>query len=84
MKPANGPGFLYRDKRSVSAVLRAGKSRYRDGGPFLCIEPCRGLTDNHEQRAFEAFEDKGGIQTISSGGELRASFSITPQLASCD
>jgi hypothetical protein len=77
-------GFLYRDKRSVQRRLRAGKSRYRDGGPFLCIEPCWGLTDNHEPRAFEAFEDKKGIQTISSGGELRASFTMTPQLASCD
>ena len=35
---------------------------WSDGGPFLCIEPCWGLTDHHEQRAFE---DKQGIQTIS-------------------
>jgi galactose mutarotase-like enzyme len=54
---------------------------WSDGGPFLCIEPCWGLTDHHEQRAFE---HKEGIQTISPGGELRASFSMTPQLASCD
>ena len=54
---------------------------WSDGGPFLCIEPCWGLTDNHEQRAFE---DKEGIQTISPGGELRTSFDMTPQLASCD
>jgi hypothetical protein len=52
-----------------------------DGGPFLCIEPCWGLTDHHEQHVFE---EKEGIQTIPSGGELRASFSMTPQLASCD
>ena len=51
------------------------------GGPFLCVEPCWGLTDHHEQRAFE---DKQGIQTISPGGQLRASFSMTPQLASAD
>jgi galactose mutarotase-like enzyme len=54
---------------------------WSDGGPFLCVEPCWGLTDHHEQRAFE---NKQGIQTISPGGKLRASFSMAPQLASCD
>ena len=54
---------------------------WSDGGPFLCVEPCWGLTDHHEQRAFE---DKKGIQTIPPRGELRASFNIAPQLASCD
>jgi galactose mutarotase-like enzyme len=54
---------------------------WADGGPFFCIEPCWGLTDHHQQRAFE---DKQGIQTISPGGELRASFNMAPQLASCD
>jgi galactose mutarotase-like enzyme len=54
---------------------------WSDGGPFLCIEPCWGLTDHHDQRAFE---DKQGIQTISPGGELRASFSMAPQLATAD
>ena len=54
---------------------------WSDGGPFLCVEPCWGLTDHHEQRAFE---DKKGIQTILPRGELRASFSMAPQLASCD
>src|SRR6266516_1424133 len=52
---------------------------WSDGGPFLCVEPCWGLTDHHEQRAFE---DKKGIQTIPPRGELRASFTMTPQLAS--
>jgi galactose mutarotase-like enzyme len=54
---------------------------WSDGGPFLCVEPCWGLTDHHEQRAFEK---KQGIQTIPPAGELRASFSMTPQFASCD
>ena len=54
---------------------------WSDGGPFLCVEPCWGLPDAHEQRAFE---HKEGIQTIPAGGELRAGFSMTPQLASCD
>jgi galactose mutarotase-like enzyme len=54
---------------------------WSDGGSFVCVEPCWGLTDHHDQRAFE---DKEGIQTIPPDGELRASFSMTPQLASCD
>jgi len=54
---------------------------WSDGGPFLCVEPCWGLPDHHDQRPFER---KEGIQIIPPGGELRASFSMTPQLASCD
>lgn len=51
---------------------------WSDGGPFLCVEPCWGLTDHHEQRAFE---DKEGIQQIAPGQELVAGFSFVPQLA---
>src|SRR5438876_11694393 len=54
---------------------------WSDGGPFLCIEPCWGLTDHHGQRAFE---HKQGIQTISPGRALRASFSMSLALACCD
>jgi galactose mutarotase-like enzyme len=54
---------------------------WSDGGPFLCLEPCWGLTDHHDQRAFE---EKEGIQTIPARGTLRASFAMAPQLASCD
>jgi galactose mutarotase-like enzyme len=50
---------------------------WSDGGPFLCVEPCWGLTDHHDQRAFE---DKEGIQKIPAGGELIASFSFAPRL----
>ena len=50
---------------------------WSDGGPFLCVEPCWGLTDHHEQRAFE---DKEGIQKIPAGGELLTSFSFEPRL----
>ena len=50
---------------------------WSDGGPFLCVEPCWGLTDRHEQRAFE---DKDGIQQIAPGGELTAAFTIRPQI----
>jgi galactose mutarotase-like enzyme len=52
---------------------------WSDGGAFLCVEPCWGLTDHQEQRAFE---DKEGIQKIPAGGELVASFSFEPRLES--
>ena len=51
---------------------------WSDGGRFLCVEPCWGLTDRHDQRAFE---DKDGIQTIAPGGELRARFRMLPRIA---
>lgn len=51
---------------------------WSDGGPFLCVEPCWGLTDHHDQRPFEA---KEGIQKIRAGQELVASFSVEPRLA---
>ncbi len=54
---------------------------WSDGGPFLCIEPCWGLTDHQQQRPFE---NKEGIQIIAPGDILRASFSMAPELASCD
>jgi galactose mutarotase-like enzyme len=44
---------------------------WSDGGPFLCVEPCWGLTDHHEQRAFEK---KEGIQKIPAGQELGTGF----------
>jgi galactose mutarotase-like enzyme len=50
---------------------------WSDGGPFLCVEPCWGLTDHDQQRAFE---DKEGIRTIEPGAELTASFTMQPQL----
>jgi galactose mutarotase-like enzyme len=50
---------------------------WSDGGPFLCVEPCWGLTDHHEQRAFE---DKEGIQKIPAGQELVESFRFALQL----
>lgn len=50
---------------------------WSDGGPFLCVEPCWGLTDHHKQRAFE---NKEGIQKIPAGEELTASFSFAPRI----
>ncbi|HEY6205023.1 MAG TPA: hypothetical protein VIW21_02545 [Chthoniobacterales bacterium] len=54
---------------------------WSDGGPFVCLEPCWGLTDHHDQRPFEK---KAGIQIIPAGGSLRAGFAMAPQLASSD
>lgn len=75
--------FVYEDRQSGRAVsLDFAHVPYvtlwSDGGPFLCVEPCWGLTDHHEQRAFE---DKEGIQTIAPNGELDASFTMSPRLA---
>jgi galactose mutarotase-like enzyme len=50
---------------------------WSDGGAFLCIEPCWGLTDHHQQRAFE---QKEGIQTIGANGQLFAQFTMQPRL----
>ncbi len=74
--------FVYEDAPSGRSVeLDFAEVPYvtlwSDGGPFLCIEPCWGLTDHRKQRAFE---EKEGIQLIPAGGELRASFAISPRL----
>jgi len=74
--------FVYRDPPSDRRVsLDFSEVPYvtlwSDGGPFLCVEPCWGLTDRHEQRAFE---HKDGIQQIAPGGELIAGFTIAPAL----
>jgi galactose mutarotase-like enzyme len=70
--------FSYRDPPSGRRVTLglAGVpylTLWSDGGPFLCIEPCWGLTDRHDQRAFE---EKDGIQQIGPGEELNAGFTI--------
>jgi galactose mutarotase-like enzyme len=51
---------------------------WSDGGAFLCVEPCWGLTDHNDQRAFE---NKEGIQKIPAGEQLSASFSFEPSLS---
>lgn len=75
--------FIYLDPPSGrSMILNLTGVPYltlwSDGGPFLCVEPCWGLTDHHQQRAFE---NKEGIQRIPAGGELRAQFVMRPRLA---
>ena len=46
---------------------------WSDGGPFVCIEPCWGLPDHHDQRPFER---KLGIQRIPPAGVITAGCSI--------
>lgn len=74
--------FTFRDQpsgRSVAFDLTGVPylTLWSDGGAFLCVEPCWGLTDRHQQRAFE---DKEGIQQIPAGGQFRASFTMKPQI----
>ncbi len=76
--------FVFRDPpsgREVTVDLDGAPylTLWSDGGAFLCVEPCWGLTDRHEQRPFE---EKDGIQTIPAGGKLTAGFSIAPALGS--
>lgn len=75
--------FTFRDAPSGRSVILELTgvpylTLWSDGGPFLCVEPCWGLTDHHEQRAFEK---KEGIQEIPAGQGLSASFSFEPRLA---
>ncbi|HEY1582643.1 MAG TPA: hypothetical protein VGF73_06055, partial [Chthoniobacterales bacterium] len=72
--------LIYRDPPSGRRVALDFNSvpyftLWSDGGPFLCVEPCWGLTDRHEQRPFEK---KDGIQTSSPGGDLKARLGIAP------
>lgn len=78
--------FFYVDPpsgRSVSLDLSGVPylTLWSDGGPFLCVEPCWGLTDHHQQRPFE---DKEGIQKIPANGELTANFAMKPRLDESD
>lgn len=50
---------------------------WSDGNAFLCVEPCWGLTDSHEQRPFEK---KLGIQQIPARSQLVRSFKMSPRI----
>lgn len=69
--PPSGRSILFDFKEVPYLTL------WSDGRLFLCVEPCWGLTDHHEQRAFE---NKEGMQTIAPGGELVSGFSMEPRL----
>lgn len=70
--------FRDRDSRRETWLNFAGApyvTLWSDGGAFVCIEPCWGLPDHHEQRPFE---QKLGIQEIAPRGVLERSFTIAP------
>ncbi len=74
--------FVYSDPVSAREIVLdlAGVpyfTLWSDGGPFLCVEPCWGLTDRDDQRPFEL---KDGIQTIPARGTLTASFTLKPRM----
>jgi galactose mutarotase-like enzyme len=74
--------FVYSDLPSTREIALdlAGVpyfTLWSDGGPFLCVEPCWGLTDRDDQRPFEL---KDGIQTIPARGTLTASFTLKPRM----
>ena len=50
---------------------------WSDGHPYICVEPCWGLPDAHNQ---VPFEDKEGIQVIAPGGVLEREFTIRAKL----
>ncbi|MEA3187252.1 MAG: hypothetical protein QOD99_1082 [Chthoniobacter sp.] len=50
---------------------------WSSGEPFICVEPCWGLPDHHNQRPFE---QKLGIQPIKPGTTLTRSCTISPIL----
>ncbi len=52
---------------------------WSDGHDFICVEPCWGLPDAHEQ---VPFEQKAGIQEIAPGGTLEREFVIRAKQAS--
>jgi galactose mutarotase-like enzyme len=74
--------FIFRDRPSGREVMFDLNgvpylTLWSDGGAFLCVEPCWGLTDHHQQRPFE---EKEGIQKIPPMAGLSASFRMTPRL----
>jgi len=48
---------------------------WSDFSPMVCVEPCWGLPDSNPPTPFQ---QKIGIQVIDAGGELEASFSLSP------
>lgn len=78
LKGVPAPIFVFADRPSGRQVhLNFAGAPYAtlwsDGNPFICIEPCWGLPDHHDQRPFE---EKSGIQEIAPGGILRRSFTM--------
>ena len=51
---------------------------WSDGHAYICVEPCWGLPDAHNQ---VPFEQKEGIQEIAPGGTLEREFAVRATLA---
>ncbi len=66
-------------KRFVSLICPEAPylTLWSDGHDFICMEPCWGLPDAHEQLPFER---KAGVQEIMAGGELARGFTIKANL----
>jgi galactose mutarotase-like enzyme len=84
LKNVEAPLFLFSDRQSGRQVhLDFAEAPYvtiwSDGHPFICVEPCWGLPDHHEQRPFEK---KEGIQEIPPRGVLTRSFSMKADFGS--
>lgn len=82
LKKVDAPLFVFADEETRRHVyLNFAGAPYvtiwSNGAAFICVEPCWGLPDHHEQRPFE---EKEGIQEIAPGGVLRRSFTISPML----
>ena len=74
------PLFMFVDKSNGRQVMLNYSgvpyiTLWSDGGPFICVEPCWGLPDHQEQRAFEG---KLGLQEIQPLGTLTYSFTMAP------
>jgi galactose mutarotase-like enzyme len=72
--------FVVRDSRREVALDYSEApylTLWSDGGNFICVEPCWGLPDHHNQRPFE---QKLGIQEIAPSSIIERAISVTPQL----
>jgi len=80
LKSVDLPLFTFADRDSGrNVMLNFSGAPYvtiwSTGEPFICVEPCWGMPDHHEQRPFE---EKLGIQEIEPRGSLTRSFTISP------
>lgn len=83
LKNVELPLFAFGDRDSGRQVLLNFSGApyvtlWSSGQAFLCVEPCWGMPDHHEQRPFE---EKLGIQEIEPRGILTRSFTIAPDFA---
>lgn len=82
LKKVDAPLFVFADSETRRHVyLNFAGAPYvtiwSNGAAFICVEPCWGLPDHHEQRPFE---EKEGIREIAPGGVLRRSITMAPML----